>query len=218
MLFTFTKQKLNKKSKKFDLAFNTTQQARSQKTLSDIIEAAHHIVEMADIELFTGRVLAKRAGYSLGTLSKRLISIDKAFLWAITYGQKIHLKKLAEIINEFNPMLPIETLLTALVESSMAAIVKVNPKVIQFYDSRIIKLGKINKYHQFADVLVEPFLNAIERDQTKTFRHLTENELRLILRTTTIFIERPFVDLDSFAGSDEHRRIALDNLLRLLRN
>ena len=70
--------------------------------------------------------------------------------------------------------------------------------------------------HEFGDVLVGPFLRAAHRDQTNTFRKMPEDELKFIARTMFIFIERPFVDLDSLAGTEEHRRIALDNFLRLL--
>lgn len=103
-----------------------------------------------------------------------------------------------------------------LVDGSFAAIKQVNPLIIRFYEERVTKFSRQENPHEFGDVLVGPFLRAAHRDQTNTFRKMPEDELKFIARTMFIFIERPFVDLDSLAGTEEHRRIALDNFLRLL--
>ena len=107
-------------------------------------------------------------------------------------------------------------LLEQLVDVSMDAILKVNPRIIRFYENRIVKLSNANNFHHFPDVLVPPLLKAINRDQTNTFRPIQEYELKLILRSTAIFIERPIVEGDTFAGTKEHRQMALENLIRLL--
>ena len=37
----------------------------------------------ANPDIFTSRMLAKKSGYGLGTLTRRLSSIEHVFLWAI---------------------------------------------------------------------------------------------------------------------------------------
>ena len=70
------------------LEFAHSKQDRSKKTLENILEAAGNLLEQADPELLTSRVLAAQSGYSLGTLNKRLLSVDRVFLWLIEQGQK----------------------------------------------------------------------------------------------------------------------------------
>lgn len=198
------------------ISFAEAKQERSKKTLEDLLQAAHELVDAGDPGLFTSRTLSKKAGYALGTLNKRLTSIDKIFLWAIKKGQERHLEKISQIIEKFDPTLPLHILLEQLVDAAFSGIKQVNPHVIRFYDDRIKKFSASDNHYHFSDVLVKPFLEAIKRDQTKTFRNMSEGELRLILRTTTVFIERPLVESEQFAGTQEHHRIALDNLMRLL--
>ena len=202
--------------KNTEIAFSEAKQDRSKKTLDDLFVAAHAIVETSDPENFTSRMLSKKSGYSLGTLNKRLTSVDKIFLWAIKKGQQKHLEKMVKLIDGFDSTLPLRDLLGELVDSAFSGINQVNPYVIRYFDDRIKRYNSSHNQNHFPDALVEPFLAAIKRDQTDTFRKISQDELRLILRTTSIFIERPFVESDHFAGSEEHRRMALENLVRLL--
>lgn len=202
--------------KNSEIIFAEAKQDRSKKTLEDLLVAAHEIVDTGNPEFFTSRSLSKKTGYSLGTLNKRLTSIDKIFLWAIKKGRQRHLAEITKIIDEFNATLPIAILLGDLVDTVFSRIKKVNPKVICFYEDRIKKYGGASDHRLFLDVLVKPFTEAIKRDKTNTFRHMSEDELRLILRAIAIFTERPFVESAPFAGTKEHHRFALDNLIRLL--
>lgn len=201
-----------------NISFADTRQTRSQKTLIDLMEAAQLLVDNADPSLFTSRTLSKKAGYSLGTLSKRITSIEKIFLWAIKKGQERHLKNIRCIIENFDPTLSLRILLERLIDYGIQNIQILNPKVIQYYESRIYKHTGILNFHHTMDSLVYPFLEAIKKDQTNTFRKISANELKLIIRTTTIFLERPFVEEEKYAGTQLHREIILQNLLRLFGN
>lgn len=199
-----------------EINFAEPKQDRAKKTLDDLLEAALELVNEGEIELLTSRTLSKKSGYSLGTLNKRLNSVDKIFLWAIKQGQRKHLEKVSKIIKEHDSATPIDILLEKMIKQGFASITQVNPLIIKFYESRINKFSNQLNAHQFSDVLVKPFLQAMEQDQTGTFRKIPENELRLITRMTYILIERPFVDHDPIAGTEEHHRITLDNFLRIL--
>ena len=68
--------------------FSDPKQDRSKKTLDDLLQAAFEIVEVADTAKFTSRTLASKSGYSLGTLSQRLGSVEDVFFWAIQKGRE----------------------------------------------------------------------------------------------------------------------------------
>jgi hypothetical protein len=92
---------------------------------------------------------------------------------------------------------------------------KVTPKIIRYYEHQIaIKYGLVEDYAR-ADAIVTPFQEAA-RNGTNTFREPDEIELRLILRSLLIFVERPFIYSDPIAGTTEHRRIVIHNFVRLL--
>ena len=61
----------------------STKQKRSRKTLEELMQAALIIAEEADLKNFNSRKLAQKSGYALGTLVKRLGSIENIFLWAV---------------------------------------------------------------------------------------------------------------------------------------
>jgi AcrR family transcriptional regulator len=201
---------------KFKIDFAESKQDRSKKTLDDIMEAASNLIEQADPDLFTSRALAAESGYSVGTLNKRLISVDNVFIWLIEQGQKRYIKNVSRIIEDFDPKAPLVDLLESLIDTFFAAMKKVNPKVIQYYEHRVaVKIGFHEDFDRI-DAMVKPFLAASQNNRTNTFRQMNEIEMRLILRSLLFFVERPFVYDDPIAGTIEHRKIAIENSVRLL--
>ena len=200
-----------------EIEFSEVKQGRSQQTLDDLMEAAFAIVEGADPDAFTSRALSKKSGYALGTLHKRLASIENVFLWAIKEGHKKQLEKLCRITLEHDENKPVLDLIENMVDASFAAIQQVSPKVIRFFENRFMrKNGLPPDFFDHLDALAIPYMQAAKKDKTGTFRMMTENELRLTLRSMLMLVERPFVDGDVIAGTPEHRTIAIENLIRLL--
>jgi AcrR family transcriptional regulator len=201
---------------KFRIEFAESKQDRSKQTLDDILEAASNLIEQADPDLFTSRVLAAESGYSIGTLNKRLISIDNVFIWLIEQGQKRYIRNASRIIEDFDTRDPLVNLLESLIDTFFTAMKKVNPKVIQYYEHRVaIRIGFQEDFDRI-DAMVKPFLAASQSNKSNTFRQMDETEMRLILRSLLFFVERPFVYDDPIAGTIEHRRIAIENSVRLL--
>lgn len=201
---------------KIKIEFAENKQDRSKKTLEDILEAANNLLEQADPDLFTSRVLASKSGYSLGTLNKRLLSVENVFVWLIEQGQKRHIQTATRICLEFAPNAPLHILIENLVDVFFDVMKKINPKVIRYYEHRMaLKQGLVEDYDR-TDELVKPFQVAAQRNQTATFRNLDDTELKLILRATLSLLERPFIYFDTIAGSQEHRRIVIDNAMRML--
>jgi hypothetical protein len=198
------------------IEFAESKQDRSKQTLDDILEAASNLIEQADPDLFTTRILSAKSGYSLGTLNKRLISVDNVFIWLIEQKQKKQIKNAILIIENFDPASPLRDLVENLTDTFFNIMKKVNPKVIRFYEHRVaLKIG-FNEDYDRVDALVKPFVAASLNNTSKTFRDINEIEMRLILRSLLFFVERPFVYDDPIAGTAEHRRIVLENSVRLL--
>jgi AcrR family transcriptional regulator len=203
--------------KNLKINFSDPKQDRSKKTLDDLLQAAYEIVEAADTAQFTSRTLASKAGYSLGTLSQRLGSVEDVFFWAIQKGRETKLNDFIHAMEQFDNQLPIQVFLEKFVDIAFDNMNKVTTKVMRFYDHRLtLKYGLTADYFNYIDVLIEPYLELSQKNETNTFRVLSLEEARFIFQCGLALLERPFANEDPIAGTEQHRKIAVDNLIRLL--
>lgn len=66
---------------KLGVKFKPSTQERSQKTLRDLMGAGVIPVKSGDPDKFTSRNISKISGYSLGTVSNHLVTIENVFIW-----------------------------------------------------------------------------------------------------------------------------------------
>ena len=197
--------------------FSDPQQERSKKTLEDLLQAAYEIVEAADPAAFTSRNLASKAGYSLGTLSQRLGSVENVFFWAIQKNRDSKLNSYVEEMTQFNSQLTIHNFVEIFVDKAFANMNIVSTKVMRFYDQRYsLKYGLTADYFDYTDVLVDPYLVLCQKNKTNTFRLLSVEEARFIFKCGLTLVERPFVNQAPIAGTAKHRQIAVENTIKLL--
>jgi hypothetical protein len=200
-----------------EILFAESKQDRSLKTMEDIMQAAEQLTAEANPELFTSRSLAQKSGYALGTLVRRLGSVENVFLWAIKKGRGLLLNDFALSITQFNPDVSIQKFSEDMVDAAFVNIQKVNPQVMRFFENRFTKReGLPADYFSYWDCFVEPYLESAQRNKTDTFRQMTKDEATLIIRNLCLLVERPFIEGNPIAGTAEHRRIAVEALTRLL--
>jgi len=203
--------------KNLGIDFSDPKQDRAKKTLDDLMQAAYAIVEEADPAAFTSRSLAGKAGYSLGTLSKRLGSIENVFFWAIQKGREIKLNEVVKGMDQFDPQLTVQDFVETFVDKSFSGINAVTPSVMRFYDQRFTKKnGLSTDYFDYVDVLVEPYQRLCQKNTSNTFRVIPQDEARMIFKAILTFVERPFANGDPIMGTAEHRRIAIEAIARML--
>lgn len=202
---------------KSEIPFAASKQDRSQKTLEDILQAAEHIVEEANPELFTSRSLSQKSGYALATLVRRLSSIENVFLWAAKKGRDKKFEEIALAIVQFDEDSPIESFAEDMVNRTFSGIQKINPAVMRFFESRYTKIrGLTPDYFSYTDCLVEPYLEASTNNKTNTFRQLSKNEVALLIKQICFLVERPFMEDNPIAGKEEHRKVTKEAIIRLL--
>ena len=200
-----------------DIDFSDAKQDRSKKTLEDLLQAAYEIVEAAEPNAFTSRTLADKAGYSKGTLTKRLGPVENVFLWAIAKGRDIKVNQTANDIAQFDSQLTVHAFIENFIDKSFSHINATTTKVMQFYDQRFTKTyGLAPDYFDWINVFVDPYVDLCKRNQTNTFRVISKDEARFMFKAIHALVERPFATNDPLAGSAEHRRIVIDALTRLL--
>jgi len=203
-------------NKNTDVEFSIAKQSRSEKTLDDLLDAADHLVTAADPKAFTARSLSEKSGYALGTLVNRLQSVENVFLLVIEKQRDQYIQAIVKIIEEFDKDKPIQELSELITENAFATFKKVNPKVIQYIESRLIKREQFSsKYFHYLDPIAGALFLCSKKNTSNTFREVTEHEAKLIVRSFVMIGERPFVEDDPIAGSKEHRRITVESIVRL---
>ena len=203
--------------KNLKIDFSDVKQDRSQKTLDDLLQAAYEIVEAANTKSFTSRSLASKAGYSLGTLSQRLGSVEDVFFWAIQKGREIKLNDYAEAVSQFDPKLSVRDFVESFVAKSFSFIGIVGAPVMRFYDERFTKkYGLTTDYFDYTNVVADAYFEMHTRNETNTFRILSLEEIRLIFKASLSLLERPFAAEDPIAGTEEHHRIAVTAITGML--
>ena len=200
--------------KNITIEFPEAKQNRSKQTLDEILQAAFELVDQANPNKFTSRELSARSGYALSTLCDRVGIIENAFLWVIKQGQSLQLGNLAQKFREFDDHLPLQSFMEVMIDCSFEKIKQVNPRVIRYYEDCLAKQQTLSSesYH-YSDILAQPYVETALRNQTDTFRQVSIDEAILLFRSALTIVERPFVELNPIAGSEEHRRIAISTLV-----
>ena len=72
-----------------------------------------------------------------------------------------------------------------------------------------------SEFYHYSDALAQPYVETALRNQTNTFRHISIDEAILLFRSALTIVERPFVELNPIAGTEEHRRIAISTLVQM---
>lgn len=204
--------------KKLSVSFPDSKQARAEKSLNNLVEAAEKIVATADATGFNARTLAKLSGYSLGALVQRLGKVENIFLHAIAYGRTRKIQEASDICESFDPNKTAEDFAEFVVSFSLDEIPKVGPSIIRYYESRAMgRTQNVGDLHAYTDEIVPALLKVIERDQSGTFRQISPYEAKYLARAIFLFVERPFAESDPMAGTEQHRQMAVAQISALLK-
>lgn len=203
---------------KLGVKFKSSSQDRSQKTLRDLMEAGTKLVESGDPEQFTSRNISKISGYALGTVSNHLGTIENVFIWAIEQLKKQKLKGIIDVMENSDENLPVDELCKLIANAYFEMVGEINPKIIQFFNQLALKRAKkVSEILVYPDIFSDVIYRLSRRNKSGTIRELTPEEAKWVSRSMVLFNRRPFIEEDPVAGTEEHRRIAIDNMIRLLR-
>ena len=196
----------------------STKQKRSRKTLDELMQAALIIAQEADLKNFNSRKLAQKSGYSLGTLVKRLGSIENIFLWAVKKIREKYSKEFVQQIKDIDKNLTLDTAIERIVDKFFIIFKKVNPKTIQYFEDRMLKKnGFAPDFYDYTDVGAIEWVNTAKNNKTNTFRQMSVDEAKILFKMNMTLIERPFVEGKAIAGTERHRKIIIENLRRLFK-
>lgn len=195
------------------------EQDRSEKAIETIFEAATQLAISGDPNLLNIRELSERSGYSIGNIYHYFFKIDDLFSYVFNMRrEKVHLA-FGENIKKIDPNATAYDLFTKLVDDSFLVWKQPQPKLLNKMLRQYLKRCKEpEKFNAIADLLAPPFLEALRKNKSDTFRRIEFNELRILLRMIQSAIGAPFIEQDPIAGTEEHRTIAINCCCVLFEN
>lgn len=203
--------------KRIRVAFPKAKQERSQNALSNLIEAAEKIVTEGNSDNFNARNLSEVSGHSLGALVQRLGKVENIFLHVIAYQRTRHFADIAKELEIFPDHGTATDFTKMLVDIALKKISVVNPSVMRYYESRALGRTKtVQDVHAYTDECIPLLIKAIQKNKSNTFREISQFEMKYLLRSIFLFLERPFIEGDENAGNDKHRKMAIMYVSSLL--
>lgn len=204
--------------KKLDIRFNETKKPQSLQTLNDLIEAAEKIVEEGDVDNFAARSLSKTSGYSLGSLIQRLGKVENIFLYAITVERSRHLRSVGNALLEIDSDQTVSGVVNQFVDLAFDALSKVNPRIMRYYEKRAaLRAENVTDVFLYSEEVIPYLSQIIAQNTSNTFRVIPNNEMPYVARSIFLFLERPFAEGDPIAGTPEHRVMAVNALIGILK-
>lgn len=192
------------------------EQDRSQKAIENIFEAATSLAISGDAKLLNIRELSERSGYSVGNIYHYFSKIDDLFSYVFNKRrEKVH-AAFGENIRKLDPSSTVSEIFTKLVDDSFEIWKQPHPKLLNKMLRQYLKRSQDpEKFHAIADLLVPDFLDVMKKNTSATFRSIDVIELRILLRMAEQAIGAPFIEQDPLAGSEEHRKIAINSCCAL---
>ena len=201
---------------KRDFLKNSPEQDRSEKAIETIFETATKLAISGDPKVLNIRELSEHSGYSVGNIYHYFSKIDDLFSYVFNKRrEKVH-AAFGENIRKLDPSSTVSEIFTKLVDDSFEIWKQPHPKLLNKMLRQYLKRSQDpEKFHAIADLLVPPFLDAMQKNTSASFRQIDENELRILLRMTQQAIGAPFMEQDPIAGTAEHRKIAINSCCAL---
>ena len=189
-----------------------TTASKTEKTIEELLEAVKQLVDSDQLKALTSRGIAKKSGYSIGTIYRYFEKLDDIFIHLFIERRKLAMLKIEEAISSLGSYAGIHQVIAAIYDSGTHELMRnKNPKLLQFVVRYFFKNSKEpEKFNSIIDCLIPAIRQFQSQDKTGTVRLMSDEEIALNLRAMQASIRAPFLEAMPFAGSEEHRRLVLE--------
>jgi AcrR family transcriptional regulator len=159
----------------------------------------------------TARDVAKKSGYSVGTLYRYFGSVGGVIAQVVISRQTAAMREIGKVIDSHNPDDRVAILADSVVDLCFSSFQASNPALVRFvFNVAQTHADKPEALNRVVDHLVPSLLAAQARDRTGSFKELTEKEALVLLRGVVYIIRTPLIEGSDFFGTFEHKRLAKD--------
>lgn len=203
--------------RKLNVKFPKGKLSKSDKSLEDMLEAAHIIVTSNDQIKINVRELAKISGYSTGALFKRSGGIENIFLHAIAHVRSAKIKDVTQKLIDSGPDRTVHELAEDVVDCYFDVYKKFGVAIIKYYEERAVgRTKKVSDVHAYTDECLPEFRQIVAMNKTNTFREINDFEMKYIARIIFTVLEQPLIEDHPQAGTLAHKEMAVSLISRLL--
>jgi AcrR family transcriptional regulator len=195
-----------------------TELRKKDQTIASIIEATQLLVMDGSESLPTVREVAKRSGYSIGSIYRNFTSVQDIVAQIVVRSQISTAKKIEAMVAQHSPDDGVDVFCSNLRGKFFSLIEQHNPRLVRFVFKMALNNARhADILHVASDRMVNPLLAMIARDRSGTFQQLSEKQVRLLARTTVFMVRSPLLEGNAFFGTPEHRAMVYNQMLKSLK-
>lgn len=191
-------------------------QDRSHARVEKILDAVESLSIEKPAKKIDVKSISKKAYISVGAIYHHFPSINSIFASLLLRKVQSRIKGLTHLIDSLDSTVDLEKFADLLIDQAFYEwgqnSVAAKNEALEFYYQNA---NQPEFLYSYAEALY-PHVNAfIKRNQTNTFRDITEEEWPFLNRASQTAILSPFLERSPIAGTDKHRAIVKDIALRI---
>jgi AcrR family transcriptional regulator len=164
----------------------------------------------------TTRDVAKRSGYGIGTIYRYFPSIGGVINKVVIKRQTEAMRAIANVVDRHSPNEKLDSLVDQVVQMCFASFQSFNPDLVRFVFNLALKHEeKPEALNRVVDHIVPIFCAVQSRDQTGSFKKLSQKETIYAMRTAVFLIRTPLLEGSDFFGTLEHKRLVKTHFMAL---
>lgn len=191
-------------------------QDRSHARVEKILDAVELLSSEKPAKKIGIKSISKKAYISVGAIYHHFPSVNSIYASLLLRKVRSRIKGLTNLIDSLEPTVDLEKFADLLIDQAFyewgQKSVAARNEALEFYYQNA---NQPEFLYSYAEALY-PHVNAfIKRNQTNTFRDITEEEWPFLNRASQTAILSPFLEQSPIAGTDRHRAIIKDIALRI---
>ena len=194
-----------------------SKQDRAHATIETIVEAALLVVEEKGLTGASPTIIAKRSGFSIGTIYRYFKDKDSIFIAAFEYVTHRQHAAMIEKIRNFPTAGTSKQFAMCVVDHYLEILHRRNPKfVIPVVRGYLKRSPTPEKFLQHIDVLLDPALELIRRNTSNTFGDFDKKRLKLCFRAIATLVSTTFYEEEPHYNDRLHAQFIVDTTAKLL--
>ncbi|MBT8527772.1 TetR/AcrR family transcriptional regulator [Polynucleobacter paneuropaeus] len=195
---------------------NKSKQDRSRVRVEKILDAAEELAANTPSQKISIKSIAKKAFISVGAIYHHFPSINSIFASLLIRKVRRRLNSLITLLEGLGPEMTLDMAANSMLDQVFAEWnqkpIAAKKETLSLYYQNASKPEFFSSYSK----VLYPYVRAcIERNTTGTMRDISEEEWPFFNRTSLTAIIAPFVEANPIAGTDAHKAIAKDIVLRI---
>lgn len=192
-----------------------TELRKKEQTIASILKATQLLVSNGSDSLPTVREVAKRSGYSIGSVYRNFTSVRDIVAQIVVRRQISTAKTIEAMVAQHSPDEGVDVFCSNLTAKFFSLTEELNPRVVRFvFNVALDHARRTDILYVASDRMVNPLLAVIARDRSGTFQQLSENQVCLLARATVFMVRSPLLEGNAFFGTPEHRAMVYDYMLK----